>query len=440
MTWTSSSWRSFPISQVPHYSDLNELALVEKRLKSFPPLVFEGEVAQLRKQLELVERGEAFLLQGGDCAESFTDFRPDTIRDSFRVLLQMAVVLTFGSKRPVVKVGRVAGQYAKPRSSQLETRNQLTLPTYRGDIINGFEFNANDRKPDPQRMEKAYFHSAATLNLLRAYSKGGFADLHRVHSWNLDFIGQSQSDPRYEKILTRLHETMAFMKATGQPVEKLETIEFFTSHESLLLNYEESLVRHDEDSGQAFAGSAHMLWIGERTRQLDGAHVEFASGISNPIGLKCGPEIRPDVLLRLIDKLNPLNEPGRLTLIPRLGVGRIGDALPKLIRRIKGEGRRIVWCCDPMHGNTSTTATGLKTRSFNDVLSEARAFFEIHEAEGTVPGGVHFELTGRNVSECTGGAQNISEEQLGGDGYETLCDPRLNASQALEFAFQLVRL
>ena len=439
MSWSPSSWRSRPVAQAPDYSDQAELADVEGRLKTYPPLVFEGEVARLRERLALVEKGEAFLLQGGDCAESFADFRPETIRDSFRVLLQMSVVLTFGSKRPVVKIGRVAGQYAKPRSSQIETRGTQTLPAYRGDIVNGFEFSEADRRPDPQRMEKAYFHSAATLNLLRAYSKGGFADLHRVHSWNLDFVRQSKADPRYEAILDRLHETIAFMKATGQPAEKLETIELFTSHESLLLNYEESLVRQEEAGGKAYAGSAHMLWIGERTRQLDGAHVEFASGIANPIGLKCGPDMKPDDLLRLMDRLNPLNEPGRLTLIPRLGVRRVSEVLPKLIRRVRGEGRRAVWCCDPMHGNTSTTAAGIKTRSFGDVLAETRAFFEIHKSEGTVPGGVHFELTGRNVSECTGGAQNILEEQLGDGGYETLCDPRLNASQALEFAFQLVQ-
>ena len=424
------------MAQAPAYDNLDELQEIESRLASYPPLVFEGEVSRLRAQLAQVERGEAFLLQGGDCAESFQDFRPESIRDSFRALLQMAVVLTFGSKKPVVKVGRVAGQYAKPRSSSTETRGSETLPAYRGDLINGFGFSTNERRPDPARMEKAYFHSAATLNLLRAYSKGGFADLHHISAWNLDFV---RTDRRYDDILTRLNETMAFLRATGMPKEHVQTIEFFTSHEALLLNYEQSLVRKDAMTGELYAGSAHMLWIGERTRQLDGAHLEFARGLANPLGLKCGPEMRPDELSRILDILNPDNLSGRLTLIPRLGVGRIGEALPKLIRRIKGEGRNVVWCCDPMHGNTLTTAGGIKTRSFDDILRETRSFFDIHASEGTHAGGAHFELTGRDVFECTGGSQKILAEQLGTDRYETLCDPRLNASQALELAFQLVR-
>lgn len=434
--WAPGSWRSLSVAQAPAYENLQELKEIEDRLSSYPPLVFEGEVRRLREQLAQVERGVAFLLQGGDCAESFNDFRPATIRNSFRALLQMAVVLTFGSKKPVVKIGRVAGQYAKPRSSSTETRGAETLPAYRGDIINGFGFSVEERRFDPKRMEKAYFHSAATLNLLRAYAKGGFADLHHVSGWNLDFV---QTDQRYEHILTRLNETIAFLNATGMPKEHLQTIELFTSHEALLLNYEQALVRKDAMTDDAYAGSAHMLWIGERTRQLNGAHIEFARGITNPLGLKCGPEMRPDELLRIIDILNPDNLAGRLTLIPRMGVGRIGDVLPKLIRRVKGEGRRVVWCCDPMHGNTSTTTSGIKTRSFDDILQETRSFFDIHSSEQTYAGGVHFELTGRDVFECTGGSQKIIAEQLKTERYETLCDPRLNASQALELAFQLVR-
>ena len=440
--WSPSSWRSKPIAQVPHYPDPEKLREVEGRLASYPPLVFEREMTSLKAHLALVERGEAFLLQGGDCAESFENLHLDTIRDAFRVMLQMAVVLTFGAQRPVVKVGRMAGQFAKPRTNETETRNGVTLPIYRGDIINGHAFDADTRRPDPRRMERAYFHSAATLNLLRAYAKGGFADLHNVHSWNLNFVRNSRFHALYEKIVKRIEETFMFMRAAGMCLTEsplLSTIDYYVSHEALLLNYEEALTRRSEETGEIYAGSAHMLWIGERTRQLDGAHVEFARGISNPIGLKCGPTTKPDDLLRLIEVLNPKNEPGRLTLIPRMGVRNIASVLPKLIRRVKGEGWRVIWCCDPMHGNTYTTASGFKTRSFDDVLAETRAFFEIHQAEGTIPGGVHIELTGRNVVECTGGGQRITEEHLNGQDYETLCDPRLNASQALELAFQMAQ-
>ena len=440
--WSPSSWRRRPIAQAPLYPDSELLFEVEKRLATYPPLVFEREIASLKSHLARVERGEAFLLQGGDCAESYENLRLDSIRDAFRIMLQMAVVLTFGAQKPVVKVGRMAGQFGKPRSNETETRKGVTLPVYRGDIINGHEFSADARKPDPLRMERAYFHSAATLNLLRAYAKGGFADLHHINSWNLNFVRNSRFHALYEKIVERIEETFTFMRAAGMDLNDsplLSTIDYYVSHEALLLHYEEALTRRSEETGEVYAGSAHMLWIGERTRQLDGAHVEFARGISNPIGVKCGPTMKPDDLLRLIEVLNPRNEPGRLTLIPRMGVRSIGTVLPKLIRRVKGEGWRVIWCCDPMHGNTYTTVNGFKTRSFDDVLAETRAFFDIHEAEGTVPGGVHIELTGRNVVECTGGGQRITEEHLNGDDYETLCDPRLNASQALELAFQMAQ-
>jgi len=423
---------------MPHYANIQQLEQVETRLRSYPPLVFEGEVAKLKAQLKLVEQGEAFLLQGGDCAEGFADFDAGSIRDTFRLLMQMAIVLTFGQKRPVVKVGRIAGQFAKPRSADLETRGEVSLTAYRGDIINGNAFTAEARKPDPQRMEQAYFQSAATLNLLRALSNGGFADLTRVQEWNHDFLRMKEPDERFRDVVSRLSETIAFMRATGLAIEKLETVDFFTSHEALLLNYEEALVRQDGPEQIPYAGSAHMLWVGERTRQLDGAHIAFVSGIANPIGLKVGPSMDPDELMRLIAKLDPENEPGRLTLIPRLGVGKVATVLPKLVQRVKSEGRRVVWCCDPMHGNTYTTASGFKTRRFEDILHETQIFFEVHRAEGTTPGGVHFELTGRDVSECMGGAQEILENQLA-EGYQTLCDPRLNASQALEFAFRLVK-
>lgn len=442
-TWRPDSWREHPITQAPHYHDKEKLQDVERRLSLYPPLVFDREVAELKSQLALVERGEAFLLQGGDCAESFENLRPDSIRDAFRVMLQMAVVLTFGAKRPVVKVGRVAGQFAKPRSQEIETRDGVSLPVYRGDIVNSHEFTIEARKAAPERMEKAYFHAAATLNILRAFAKGGFADLHQINSWNLNFVKNSHFDSLYETIVDRIGETLMFMRAAGMSLNRsplLSTIDHFVSHEALLLNYEEALTRRSEATGDIYAGTAHMLWIGERTRQLDGAHVEFARGISNPIGLKCGPQMKTDDLLKLIERLNPRNEPGRLTIIPRMGVKLIHQRLPKLIRRVKGEGYRVIWCSDPMHGNTYTTSNGYKTRSFDDVLMETRAFFEIHEAEGSTAGGVHIELTGKNVVECTGGGQKITEEHLNPDGYKTLCDPRLNASQAMEIAFQMTQL
>jgi 3-deoxy-7-phosphoheptulonate synthase len=440
--WNPSSWRSRPICQSPSYPDALTLKQAERAISSFPPLVYEGEILRLKEQLALVERGEAFLLQGGSCAESFSDFKFETIRDSFQVLLQMAIVLTFGTKKPVIKVGRMAGQFAKPRSSDYEVRGELSLPAFRGDIINGFEFTLEQRTPDPKRMEKAYFQSAAMLNVLRALSKGGFSDLQRIHSWNLEFIKSSKFGAQYEEVSNRIDESMAFLRAAGiKPESALDvsSVEFFTSHESLLLPYEEALTRNRSLGDGFYAGSAHMLWIGDRTRQLDGAHVEYARGISNPIGLKCGPSMTVDELLRLSDRLNPTNEAGRLVVITRFGSKNIANLLPQFLRRLKSEGRRVLWCCDPMHGNNYSTQAGVKTRSFEDILQEARKFFEIHKAEGTIAGGVHFELTGKDVTECIGGAQGINESQIDSSGYESLCDPRLNASQSLELAFQLVR-
>ena len=415
MPWTPSSWRQKSLLQAPKYSDLSQLQEVESRLSQFPPLVFEAELIRFEQHLAQVEKGEAFLLQGGDCAENLADLQFDTVRDNFRVLLQMAVVLTFGMKRPVVKVGRMAGQFAKPRSAEGEIRQGIELPVYRGDIINGHAFDERSRAPDPLRMERAYFHSSSTLNLLRALATGGFADLQRIHAWNLQFVHQERMDSRYAEVAERIGEAMAFMKATGMNLasaKDLSTVEFFTSHEALLLNYEEALTRRFEHMDRYYSGSAHMLWIGDRTRQLDGAHVEFARGLANPIGLKCGPSLQAEELIRLIDQLNPQNIPGHLTLITRFGAEKIEAHLPDLIRQVQREGRRVVWCCDPMHGNTFTTEGGFKTRSFENILSEMRCFFEIHRAEGSVPGGVHLELTGRNVVECIGGGQDILASQL----------------------------
>lgn len=447
-TWTPKTWREKPAKQLPTYPDPQKLAEVEARLASYPPLVFAGEARRLRQRLAQVAEGRAFLLQGGDCAESFNDFRANTIRDNFRILLQMAVVLTFGAKLPVVKIGRVAGQFAKPRSNDTEERDGVSLPSYRGDIINGFDFTESSRIPDPMRMERAYVQSAATLNLLRAFSQGGFADLRQVHAWNLDFVKRSSQNQHYEKIARRLDETMAFMNAIGisnENTPQVYEVEFYTSHEALLLPYEEALTRRDSTTARPDEGyegdwydcSGHMLWIGDRTRQPDGAHVEFMRGVKNPIGLKCGPTTNLDELIRLIDTLNPDDIPGRLTLITRMGADKVGDKLAPILRRVKAEGRKVVWCCDPMHGNTMTAKNGYKTRPFSHILAETQRFFEIHEAEGTNAGGVHFELTGRDVVECIGGDQSISEEHLAEGLYETLCDPRLNASQALELAFQL---
>jgi len=435
--WTPQSWRNLPIRQVPEYPDRSALAAVEATLRTYPPLVFAGEARQLRSMLGAVAQGKAFLLQGGDCAESFAEFRADNIRDTFRVLLQMAVVLTYGAACPVVKVGRMAGQFAKPRSSDTETVDGVTLPSYRGDNINAMDFTADARTPDPQRMLQAYTQSAATLNLLRAFAQGGYADLHQVHRWNHGFVERSPQGERYRELADRLTETLEFMAACGLTSETTPQIRetpFFTSHEALLLPFEEALTRIDSTSGDWYDVSAHMLWIGDRTRQPDGAHVEFLRGVMNPLGIKCGPSLDPDELIRLIDILNPGNEPGRLTLICRMGAENVEAKLPRLIRTVEREGRVVVWSCDPMHGNTIKSSNGFKTRPFDAILSEVRSFFAVHRAEGTHPGGVHFEMTGQEVTECIGGAQAITEARLA-DRYHTHCDPRLNASQALELAF-----
>ncbi len=435
-TWTPESWRKKPILQVPTYPDQKVLDEVEGRLRTYPPLVFAGEARALKKQLADVSEGKGFLLQGGDCAESFAEHGADTIRDFFRVFLQMAVVLTFGGSKPVVKVGRIAGQFAKPRSSDNETKDGVTLPSYRGDIINGIDFTEASRTPDPNRQEMAYRQSAATLNLLRAFAQGGYANLENVHQWMMGFVSDSPQGERYEALADRISETMDFMRSIGITADnyaRLRETDFYTSHEALLLGYEEALTRVDSTSGDWYATSGHMIWIGDRTRQPDHAHVEYCRGVKNPIGLKCGPSIAADDLINLIDILNPANEPGRLTLIARFGHDKVEEHLPRLIRAVEREGKKVVWSCDPMHGNT-ITANGYKTRPFERVLGEVERFFEVHRAEGTYPGGIHVEMTGKNVTECTGGARAVSAEELS-DRYHTHCDPRLNADQALELAF-----
>jgi 3-deoxy-7-phosphoheptulonate synthase len=435
--WTPQSWRSKPAVQMPNYPDLKALAGVEAQLRAHPPLVFAGEARNLKDDLAAVSRGEAFLLQGGDCAESFAEFRADNIRDMFRVLLQMAVVLTFGAKCPVVKLGRMAGQFAKPRSADMETVGGVELPSYRGDIINGMDFESKARVPDPERMLKAYGQAAATLNLLRAFAGGGYADLHHVARWNLDFVADSPASKRYHAIAEQISEALDFMEACGvgpNSVASMRTVNFYTSHEALLLPYEEALTRIDSTTGEWYDTSAHQLWIGDRTRQPEGAHVEFCRGVKNPLGVKCGPSQTPDELLRLLDVLNPANEAGRMTLICRFGAGNVDKHLPKLIRAVTREGRKVIWSCDPMHGNTIKAENGYKTRPVDRILTEMRQFFAVHQAEGSYAGGVHFEMTGQNVTECIGGAQAITEADLM-DRYHTHCDPRLNASQALELAF-----
>ena len=435
--WTPKSWRSKPILQVPEYPDMDKLQVIEKKLSNYPPLVFAGEARALKRHLAKAALGEAFLLQGGDCAESFQEFHPDNIRDTFRVLLQMAVVLTFGASCPVVKVGRLAGQFAKPRSGETETVDEVELPNYRGDIINGTEFNSDTRMPDPERMLQAYNQSASTLNLLRAFAQGGFADLHRVHQWNMGFVSDDAIGDRYKDIAERLDESLNFMAACGLTSEtapQLKETDFYTSHEALLLQYEEAMTRVDSLTGDWYDTSAHMLWVGERTRQLDGAHLEFLRGVANPIGAKVGPTTEPEYLMKLIDFLNADNEPGRLTLISRMGADKIEQVLPALIRKVKEEGRHVVWSCDPMHGNTVKASSGYKTRHLNKIMREVEGFFNVHRSEGTHPGGVHFELTGQDVTECVGGAQAITEADLS-SRYHTHCDPRLNAKQALELAF-----
>ncbi len=435
--WNVDSWRGLPIRHQPTYGDSTAQESVEAQIKSFPPLVFAGEARKLRARLGEAANGRAFLLQGGDCAESFAEFHPDYIRDTFRVLLQMAVVLTFGASLPVIKVGRMAGQFAKPRSSDTESQDGIELPSYRGDIINGIEFLETARTPDPARMLQAYSQSAATLNLIRAFAQGGYADLHQVHQWNLGFVSGSSEAERYRDLADRIGESLAFMEACGLMTEKVTEVrqtDFFTSHEALLLSYEEMLTRIDSTSGNWYDCSAHMLWIGDRTRALDEAHIEFMRGVENPIGVKVGPSMTADELMGLIDTLNPNNDAGRLTLISRMGAEKVYELLRPLLARVKTEGRTVLWACDPMHGNTIKSSTGYKTRPFDRVVAEVRGFFNAHQAEGTYAGGVHFEMTGRDVTECTGGAQEITEENLR-DRYHTHCDPRLNASQSLELAF-----
>jgi len=434
--WHKSDWRAKPRVQMPDYTDQDALNATEAKLASYPPLVFAGEARSLKAKLAAASRGEAFLLQGGDCAEAFNQFSADHIRDTFKVMLQMAMVLTFGAKVPVIKVGRMAGQFAKPRSAPTETVDGVELPSYRGDIINDLDFTPESRIPNPEKMLQAYTQAAATLNLLRAFSTGGYADMRQVHAWTLGFT-ESEKAARFRTMANRISDALDFMEAAGIDSENehsLHSVDFYTSHEGLLLEYEEALTRLDSTSGKWLAGSGHMLWIGDRTRQPDGAHVEFLQGVQNPIGLKCGPTTTAEDLKVLLNKLNPENEAGRLTLIARFGAGTVGDHLPRLIKAVQEEGANVVWSCDPMHGNTIKSATGYKTRPFDSVLREVQEFFAVHKAEGTIPGGVHFEMTGQDVTECTGGVRDVTEEDLS-DRYHTACDPRLNASQSLELAF-----
>lgn len=436
-SWDKRSWRAFPIKQHPTYSDKAQLESIEKELASYPPLVFAGEARSLRAHFAQVEQGKAFLLQGGDCAESFEQFSGSSIRDLFKVIIQMGAILTFAGSCPVVKVGRLAGQFAKPRSADFEEAQGMSLPSYRGDIINGLAFESSAREPDPARMLRAYHQSSATLNLLRAFASGGLADLSEVHRWNLDFVRNNDFGQRYEKLAESITQALGFMQACGintQNTPTLKTTEFYTSHEALLLNYEEQLVRQDSLSGKWYDCSAHMLWIGERTRELDGAHLEFLRGVENPVGVKIGPNATKDEIMGICDILNPENESGRLNLIVRMGADKIKSNFPKLLESVHKEGRAILWSCDPMHGNTMKAGNGYKTRAFDRILSEVKSFFDIHRACGSVAGGIHLEMTGADVTECVGGSQAITEANLA-TCYSTQCDPRLNATQAIEMAF-----
>ncbi len=440
--WTPDSWRARPVSQMPDYPDMAALGAVEKQLAGFPPLVFAGEARKLKKALGQVANGEAFLLQGGDCAESFAEHSADNIRDFFRLFLQMAVVLTFAGGLPVVKVGRVAGQFAKPRSANTEVIDGVELPSYRGDIINDIDFTPEARIPDPRRQIEAYRQSAATLNLIRAFATGGYANLDNAHRWMLGFVKDTPQSSRYREVAERITETLDFMRAIGIDPEthpEMRITDFYTSHEALLLGYEQALTRVDSTTGGWYDTSGHMIWIGDRTRQADHAHVEFCRGVNNPIGLKCGPSTTVDGMLKLIDALNPENKAGRLTLIARFGADKVFDHLPALVRAVQREGRKVVWSCDPMHGNTIKAVSGYKTRPFDMILSEVKNFFAVHQAEGTYAGGIHLEMTGKNVTECTGGARALSDADLS-DRYHTYCDPRLNAEQALELAFLVAEL
>jgi len=437
--WTPEGWRAQEARHLPHYESEDELGAVAKTLSTYPPLVFAGEARALKADLANVAAGKGFLLQGGDCAESFAEFHPDNIRDTFRVLLQMAVVLTFASKQPVVKVGRMAGQFAKPRSAPTENVGGVEMPSYFGDIINGIEGTPEARRNDPQRMVQAYLQSAATLNLLRAFSTGGYANLRQVHKWTLDHIGRSPWAKKFRETADRIGEAMDFMAACGvdpETVPQLQGTSFYTSHEALLLPYEQALTRKDSLTGDWYDCSAHMLWIGDRTRFEGSAHVEFLRGVGNPIGMKCGPSLEPDALLKMLDTLNPAREAGRMTLISRFGHDKVEDGLPKLVRAVKREGHPVVWSCDPMHGNVIKSASGYKTRPFERILAEVKGFFAVHRAEGTHAGGIHVEMTGQDVTECTGGAVAITDEALA-DRYHTHCDPRLNAAQSIELAFLL---
>ena len=437
--WKPHSWRDKPAKHLPTYKDIDKLNLVTKKLSNYPPLVFAGESRNLLKKLGEVANGKAFLLQGGDCAESFADFNPNNIRDSFKVMLQMAVVLTFGASCPVVKVGRMAGQFAKPRSQDSETINNLELESYKGDIINGIAFNEKSRTADPERLIQAYNQSAASLNLLRAFAQGGFANLKQIHQWNLSFAEDNHSKKKFEDMANRIDECLTFMEACGindQNVRQMNETDFYTSHEALLLPYEEALTRIDSTSGKWYDVSAHMLWVGDRTRQLDGAHIEFVEGIQNPIGLKIGPSTDINELLKIIEKVNPNNIPGRLTLICRMGADKISSILPNIISQVKKTENHVVWACDPMHGNTIKASSGYKTRPLVNIISEIEQFFKINRSEGTYPGGIHLEMTGQDVTECIGGIKEVTEDDLK-SRYHTYCDPRLNASQSLELAFLL---
>lgn len=436
--WSPNSWRAKKAKHIPHYQNEEELKDVLFKIANYPPLVFAGEARMLENKLAEVSNGKAFLLQGGDCAESFSDFHPDNIRDSFKVILQMSVVLTFGASCPIVKVGRIAGQFAKPRSQDTEKINDIELESYKGDIINGIEFNETSRKANPQRLFQAYNQSAATLNLLRAFSQGGFANLHKIHQWNLSFVEHDKAE-KFKQISKRIDECLAFMNACGindKNVRQLYETDFFTSHEALLLPYEEALTRVDSTTGKWYDVSAHMLWVGDRTRQVDGAHIEFVKGVGNPIGIKIGPSINIEELLKIIDTINPDNTAGRITLICRMGADKIMSKLPNVLKSVKKEGKKVVWACDPMHGNTIKSNSGYKTRPLTNIISEIQQFFQIHRSIGTYPGGVHLEMTGQDVTECMGGLQKITDSDLK-NRYHTYCDPRLNASQSLELAFLL---
>ncbi|MCX5213408.1 3-deoxy-7-phosphoheptulonate synthase class II [Kitasatospora sp. NBC_00240] len=433
------SWQSLPAAQQPEWPDPEALRKSLADLASYPPLVFAGECDQLRARLGAVARGEAFLLQGGDCAEAFDGVSAEQIRNKLKTLLQMAAVLTYAASVPVVKVGRIAGQYSKPRSKSTETRDGVTLPVYRGDSVNGFEFTPESRIPDPERLKRMYNASAATLNLVRAFTTGGYADLRQVHAWNQDFVRNSPSGQRYEKLAKEIDNALAFMQACGVAPEEFKTVEFFSSHEALVLDYETALTRVDSRTGDLYDVSGHMVWIGERTRQLDGAHIEFASKIRNPIGVKLGPTTTVEDALTLIERLDPEREPGRLTFITRMGAGKVRDHLPTLVEKVTASGAQPVWICDPMHGNTFEASSGHKTRRFDDVLDEVKGFFEVHRALGTHPGGIHVELTGDDVTECVGGGDEVLVDDLH-QRYETACDPRLNRSQSLDLAFLVAEM